>query len=401
MDNKLYSCGIFIDLQKAFDTVDHNILLTKLNHYGIRGIINKWFSSYLTGRVQTTQIGHHISTHQTTLTGVPQGSVLGPLLFLLYVNDILNCSDKLNFFLFADDTNLLYGDKSLSKLQDVVNSELHKVHTWLTVNKLSLNTDKCNYVIFHPHQKRMPEQINNKLFDNCTNEFISLEQKVSIRYLGILIDKHLTWDHHIDLINEKISQRIGIIARLRHFVPMATLQLIYNSLIAPYLTYGIAAWGQASQTQLKQLLLLQKRALRLMHFGSYSSHAIPFFLASKILPLNMLYFKSVAIIMHDIANNTAPSGIVQLFNPFQNVHRHNTRACTRGDFELKRSRLNKQAKSFSRTGVKIWNSIPENIRLLSKSTFKNKLTELLLALLSEQNQYPNLSEIINKFSSTA
>ena len=117
----LFSCGVFIDLKKAFDTVDHNILLDKLNHYGFRGIINDWFSSYLNNRMQSTQIGPYISNKANVSYGIPQGSVLGPLLFLLYVNDIHQCSNKLKFYLFADDTNILYADKNLKYLENMVN----------------------------------------------------------------------------------------------------------------------------------------------------------------------------------------------------------------------------------------------------------------------------------------
>ena len=127
----MFSCGVFIDLQKAFDTVDHAILLQKLFHYGVRGIVNDWFSSYLINRVQTTQIGPHVSEKQNTLCGVPQGSVLGPLLFLIYVNDIYKASNKLEFFLFADDTNLLYANKNLRSLETVMNDELLKIVDWL------------------------------------------------------------------------------------------------------------------------------------------------------------------------------------------------------------------------------------------------------------------------------
>ena len=136
MDMKLFSCGVFIDLQKAFDSVDHEILLRKLHHYGIRGIVNDWFASYLIGRYQTTQIGLYISDKENTLCGVPQGSVLGPLLFLVYVNDMHYASSKLMFYLFADDTNLLYAHKDLKMLESVVNAELLNVVEWLTVNSI-------------------------------------------------------------------------------------------------------------------------------------------------------------------------------------------------------------------------------------------------------------------------
>ena len=155
MDKKLYTCGIFIDLQKAFDTVNHSILLQKLSHYGIRGIVNDWFTSYLVGRKQIVEIGsRNKSSKEILLFGVPQGSILGPLLFLIYVNDICNSCNELKFYLFADDTNLLYADKNIKSLESTVNKELYKVYTWLTANKLSLNIKKSNFVIFRARQKK-------------------------------------------------------------------------------------------------------------------------------------------------------------------------------------------------------------------------------------------------------
>ena len=155
MDSHLFSCGVFVDLKKVFDTVDHKIILDKLYHYGFRGIINKWFSSYLEGRTQTTQIGSFISPEEIITFGVPQGSVLGPLLFLIYINDIQECSEKLQFFLFADDTNILYADNNLKSLEDIVNLELRKLCDWLTANKLVLNIKKTNFVIFCPAQRKL------------------------------------------------------------------------------------------------------------------------------------------------------------------------------------------------------------------------------------------------------
>ena len=152
MNQGLYSCGVFIDLKKAFDTVDHNILLDKLNFYGFRGLINQWFSAYLNDRTQTTQIAGHISNRASISFGVPQGSVLGPLLFFLYVNDIHRCATKLKFYLFADGTNILFAEKNLKVTETVVNTELCKLYDWITSNKLTLNISKSNFVIFNPKQ---------------------------------------------------------------------------------------------------------------------------------------------------------------------------------------------------------------------------------------------------------
>ena len=241
-------------MKKTFDTVDHAILLQKLYHYGIRGIINDWFSSYLVSRSQVTEVDTYLSSKSQISYGVPQGSVLGPLLFLIYINDIHNSSDKLSFFLFADDTKLLYADKDLKSLEETVNNELLKVSEWLNANKLTLNAKKSNYVIFRPYQRKLGYSVNIKMFDNSTHTFTSLECKEHVKYLGILLDSNLSWKFHIEYVALKISKIIGVIARLRHFVPLCTLLNIYRSLIFPYLSYGLAAWGQAAKTHLQKLL---------------------------------------------------------------------------------------------------------------------------------------------------
>ena len=165
--------------------------MCKLHHYGIRGVINDWFSSYLSNRTQTSQIGSDISSKDKILFGVPQGSVLGPLLFLIYINDIYQASHKLNFYLFAHDTNLLYADKNLRSLESVVNAELIKVCEWLNANKLSLNTGKSNFVIFHPCQRKVDYDVNLIIYDNDLKKMTSLEHKNYVKYLGILVDSNL------------------------------------------------------------------------------------------------------------------------------------------------------------------------------------------------------------------
>ena len=266
IDKRLYFCGIFIDLKKAFDAVDHLILLQKLRHYGFRGLINDWFSSYLSNRAQSTQIGSVVSNKERIVCGVPQGSVLGPLLFLIYVNDMYRSSQKLDFYLFADDTNLLYAEKDLKKLEIVDNEELLNLSEWLNSNKLSLNPIESNFVVFHPYQRKLNYEINIKIFDNNSAKLVSLERKTYVKYLGLLLDDNLSWKPHIDYISTRISKGIGIIARLRHLVPFSTLLNIYWLLIEPYISYGLVAWGQAVNTHLNKIVTLQKRVLRLMYF---------------------------------------------------------------------------------------------------------------------------------------
>ena len=192
-----------------------------------------------------------------------------------------------------------------------------------------------------------------------------------------MVDSHLSWRYHIDYISSKISKGEGIIARLRHFVPTSTLLRLYRSLTELYISYGLTAWGQAASSNLNKVLMLQKRALRLMYFSDSRAHAIPLFVRSGVLPLNMLYFKYTAIVMHDITNDCAPSKISELFIHSDQIHSHYTRFSAAGNFHVQRSRLNQLLLSFSRSGARIWNKIPRKLREQNKTPFKHKLHKLL------------------------
>ena len=237
IEDKQYSCGIFLDFSKAFDTVDHQILLHKLEAYGIRGIVNEWLKSYLQNRRQFTTTGSMRSEEKIVKYGVPQKSALGPLLFLLYINDFKNCSDLFDFHSFADDSNLFFAHKNLKYLEQLVNLHLSNIHTWLCANKLSLNIKKTNYVIFYPSQKKLV--YNPKLFLNQ----MALKQEKCVKYLSIYVDSHLNWKIHVNNISEKIKRSIGILLKVRYYVTPKILLQLYYSLTYPFLTYGVLLWG--------------------------------------------------------------------------------------------------------------------------------------------------------------
>ena len=172
-------------------------MLKKLEHYGIRGILLQWFKSYLMDRKQYVFFNGESSDLKPITCGVPQGSVLGPLLFLIYINDLPNISNKLKFFLFADDTNIYFESDNLFKLQKVINKELKKLNIWLNINRLSLNISKTNFLIFHPYNKPLKHRITLKI-----NKKAIIEKR-HIKYLGIIIDSHLNWKQHIKYLKKK------------------------------------------------------------------------------------------------------------------------------------------------------------------------------------------------------
>ena len=237
IDNKQITCGLFLDFSKAFDTVNHSILLAKLHAYGIRGMPLKWFENYLQNRLQYVKLGDFYSRKELITCGVPQGSTLWPLLFLLYINDMPNCSKKLSFRIFADDTNIFFSCKNLKELESVMNNEFKTVLRYCATNKLSVNFKKTNYMLISSPRKLMHTNININ----------GIKRSNCIKYLGIYIDEHLSWDSQITHINNKIAKNIGIIDKLRYYLNLHMLKQIYYSLIYPYFELWPYELGQYLQ----------------------------------------------------------------------------------------------------------------------------------------------------------
>ena len=214
LDKKEIVCGIFIDLEKAFDTVNHSILYDKLNYYGFRGKFNDLIKSYLTKRKQSVSINGYDSTNLDITCGVPQGSTLGPLLFLLYINDLQHSLKFAKLSHFADDTCLTYSNKNANTLETNLNHDLKNLTQWLRANRLSLNMDKTRLLIFKSkYNKNQYEDIIIKLLGK------RVDPSTSVKYLGIHIDHNLSGDCHIKEMNAKLSRTNGILSTLHHYVP--------------------------------------------------------------------------------------------------------------------------------------------------------------------------------------
>ena len=223
----------FIDLKKAFDTIDHNIILKKLGNYGVESNSLKWFESYLTNRTQKYRVNDHLSSSNPVSCGVPQRSNLGTLLFLVHINDLPNCLNWAIPRMFADDTSVSYAAKSMDELQSVINSELVNLHKWLNTNKLSLNIAKMGFMIIGSRQRisAMDDGITIEIND-C-----EVEKVDSVKSLGVYIEKHLNWSIHIEKISKKIASAIGALKRIRPYVTTDTAIQVYRALIQPYFDY--------------------------------------------------------------------------------------------------------------------------------------------------------------------
>ena len=246
-------------------------MINKLEYYGFRGLVKQWSISYLSERRQIVTVNLEKSAECIVSCGIPQGSVLGPLLFLLYINDFSKSSNIFYFYLFADDANLFYEAKNLSALETTVNCELTNVYIWLCANRLSLNIDKSNYVLFYPPQRN----IQRFSFSLSINNH-QLKREYCIKYLGLMIDSNLNWKKQVASVLKKVRRGIGILSKIRHYITIDILKSLYYALIYPFLIYGLIAWGNTYNTTLQPIYILQK-AVRVITFSSFDHHSNPLF----------------------------------------------------------------------------------------------------------------------------
>ena len=369
LDNKKYGCGVFIDLQKAFDTVSHKILFSKLEHYGIRGNALRWFQSYLANRTQIVSICGKDSYPLGITCGVPQGSVLGPLLFLLFINDLQNVSKHLKFYLFADDTNLYYDSETLDDVIKKVNKGLKHIKRWLDANKLSLNISKTSFIIFHSSVALVPADISIKMGKN------HISRVKYIKFLGVLLDEHLDGKYHIAELSEKLAKTCGIFFKVRHLLPTSTLITLYNALFMSFLQYGIVAWGQTFDSYIEPLFKLQKSALRAISHQPFLAHSLPIFKDFNLLRIVDIFKLRLLSFVYESINKVAPDCFNNLFSLNSSVHCHNTRQSNRGDLFLANINTSQYGlKSIRYLGAKLWNELPTAIRTSSsKFSFKKSL----------------------------
>lgn len=372
LERKQYVVGVFMDLSKAFDTINHQILISKLRHIGVRGLALRLFESYITNRSQAVCCNGKYSDLRFLFAGVPQGSILGPTLFIIYINDIIHSSSKFKFTMYADDTNLLLEDSDLETLHSNLLKELDLVNYWLKSNKLKLNLAKTHYICFQ--NRSVNNQIPPIILEDQQLQCIS-----HTKFLGVTIDENLNWNYHINNVYTKLSRVCGILYKVRYLLTPEALLSIYYTLCYPHLMYCVSVWGCTWPSFLKRLKVIQNNIFRcIFHLGKFDSTA-NVSNENKLLDVyNIHKCYVLCVIFRNIRNSPANS----YFKLVRGVHE--TRA-TNGNVVCPNFRTTLFKNSIFHFGPSLWNTLPIHIKLLvNSSTFSIFKTDVKKYLTLQQ-----------------
>lgn len=289
--------GVFLDLAKAFDTVPHRKLLDVLEHVGARGTVLKVFSSYLQDRVQQVRINDHLSDYQKIQVGIPQGTVLGPLLFIIYINSLLEKDIQGNIISYADDTVLVFEDDTWQGVKAKAEAGIGVVKDWLDFNELTLNVDKSKYISFSLTDTNRP----NFTFLQLPGTSFKINEVNSIKYLGIIIDKNLKWSIHVNNLCTKIRRLVYKFYEIRKFMSKKLLRIIYKSLVESILQYAIIVWGGLYTNALEPLNVIQNYILKIM-LQKKKRYPTDLLYSVEILNVRMLYFYNSCLFLYKNKN---------------------------------------------------------------------------------------------------
>ena len=370
LDNGQYVCGIFVDLEKAFDTVNHTVLCEKLNFYGLRGNVNNLLKSYLSNRKQYVSLKGFDSEVRDITCGVPQGSSLDPLLFLLYINDFRLCLSETSSGHFADDTFILYNSMKPKTIETIVNTELKQVVKWLRLNRLSLNAGKTELIFFHSMRRTLN-------YDNLSIKLngVKVTPVDHVKYLGMYIDKYLSWDFHFHELSKTLSRANGILSKVRYNAPSETCLQVYYAIFFSHLIYGCNVWGLTTQENVNKIEVLQKKCVRILTFSPFNSCTNHFFTNLKLLKVNDIIKFHQLKLVYDFLENDLPSDLMNLFRPSGEVHTTNLELNSAQKNLIHIPSINTNSygnKSIKYHCAKLWNEMFKNGIAINRDQSKNE-----------------------------
>jgi len=392
-ENK-FCLGIFFDLKKAFDVCSHDILLMKLEKMGIRGTSLNWFRSYLSNRVQVVDINGNLSKERKIKISILQGSILGPILFLCYINDLFRVTDLLTL-MFADDTFSLKSDSGLFSLINHANIEINKMAVWFKANKLAVNINKTKYMIFRTKGKKLPPNLPELVYNENEpnlpqNQITILEryhnghQKTEARaykLLGIYLDEHISLDFHVNHLLKKLSRSLYCIKAAKNNLNTHSMKSLYYALVHSHLTYCPVILNCSSNSNITKLFKLQKKAIRIISNSNYNAHTAPLFLQHKILPIHKIIKQAKLTFMHSVHYNYAPLSFHDTWQLNHTRHNHHILR-NDDDYALPNPRI-EQFKRFPIYSLPAeWNQNENLTHHGNPITFKRALKNLLFEELS-------------------
>ena len=368
IDRKKVNISVFLDLKKAFETVDHDLLMSKLAACGITGGPHQWFSSYLKRREQYCQISGVRSSRRVIQCGIPQGSCLGPLLFIICANDFPHYLRRSSPNMYADDTTVTYSAYDIETLCDDINEELTNISEWMRKNKLSLNGSKSEFLIVgHKRQLNAIEKPVQLVIDED-----SVRRVQKVKYLGIEVDENLTWNERYKCLKNKIKCGLSSIRKLATILLHIKLDQVYRALVESHLRYRNELWGSLSDTKLNHLQYLQDRARALIE----NEHSKDGLVCNWLSVINCIKYDK-AVMIYKILNNLCPGSLHGKFTMRSQISAYETRNCH--DISIPKRNLEFSKRIFQYSAAKLWNKIPLQIRNSSTIfVLKRKLKEYLL-----------------------
>jgi hypothetical protein len=399
INKKHYTVGIFLDLKKAFDVVPHEILLKKLKNLGINGVALRWFTSYLEGRTQCVDIDGNMSDVLSLTISILQGSILGPILFLCFINDLPNCTDLFSL-LFADDTAALTSGPELLPVLEKANLELQKIGMWFRANKMAVNVSKTKFVIFKPKGKKVELNDDQGIFFNNNDLNVPQDphkiykldriydnnpvpQNRSYKLLGVLLDEHLSFNQHCLYVSNKVSQSNYIIAKTKKLLPQRILRTLYYTLVHPHLLYCLPIYSCTNAKNINKLHSMQKKAIRNVCNANYNQHSLPLFKLLGILPLTELILFSKSLLMHSVVHKYGPRILEDEWqtNAMRNPE---IELRNRDDLYVPAASSEQASKLPAISFAKMWNDLPIEKQYPNPALFKNCIKEYLWNNINQQ-----------------